>query len=117
MDEPGRTNRRSIEARELTVSVGRFEQLLQLVVQTLGDPEPYSDLFDIWYFWHFPSFWADFSQTNFSSSCIIVHYIKSDNQFPSISQNNLIAEAPSHPLLNLPFNSTDFCQKWYIRME
>ena len=37
---------------------------------------------------YFCSFWADFSQTTFTSSCKIVHFIKSDNQFPSISQNN-----------------------------
>ena len=53
--------------------------------------------------WYFRSFWTDISQTNFISSCEIIHFVKSDNQFPFISQNNLIAEAPSNPLLILAF--------------
>ena len=102
MGEPGRTNRRSTEAREAhgarvsVHAVGRFEQLLQFVVLTLGDPWVLLGSILLGIF--------RVSQTDFTSSCIIVHYIKSDNQFPSISQNNQIAEAPSHPLLNLPFN-------------
>ena len=50
------------------------------------------------------SFWTDFSQTNFIFSCKIINFIKPDNQFPFISQNNKIAEAPSNPLPILPFN-------------
>ena len=32
----------------------------------------------------------------------MIHFIKSDNQFQFILQN-LIAQTPSNPLLNLPF--------------
>ena len=52
--------------------------------------------------WYFVSFWANFYQTKRTSFCKIIHFVKSDNQFPSISPNDSIGEAPSHPLLNLP---------------
>ena len=69
-----------------------FERLLQLRVLKREDPcallgSIFLDIFAV--------SGPIFLKTNFTSSCIIVHYIKSDNQ---------IAEAPSHPLLNLPFN-------------
>ena len=37
-----------------------------------------------------------------TSSCKIIHFIKSDNQFHFILKNNQTAEAPSNPLLNPP---------------
>ena len=97
----------SLANRGATASVGKFERLLQLVLLRLGVPRA---LFRMYVSWYFRSFWANFSQTYLTSSCKIVHFIKSDNQFPSISQNNWIAEAPSHPLLNLPFK----CFHWIV---
>ena len=43
-----------------------------------------------------------------------MHFIKSDNQFPSISQYNYIAEAPFHPLLNVPFIDISLTNKLYF---
>ena len=52
-------------------------------------------------------------QTNFISSCKITHFMKSDNQFPFISQNNKIAEAPSNQLsMNLPFKLDLYAGIW-----
>ena len=44
-----------------------------------------------------------FSQTNFVFCCKIIYFIESDNQFSFISHSNEIAQAPSNPLLILPF--------------
>ena len=82
----------SLANHNVRVSVGKFEQLLQLLLQ---DVEILARFTRIYISWYFPSFWANFSQTNFTFSCKIIHFIKSDNQFPSILQNNQIAEAPS----------------------
>ena len=47
-----------------------------------------SQFTQIYISWYFCNFWADFCQTNFMSSCRMIHFIKSDNQFPFIWQNN-----------------------------
>ena len=92
-------------------SIGKFERLLQLVLLRLRDPQA---LFGCMFLDIFAVSGPIFLQANFTSSCKIVHFIKSDNQFPSISRNNQIAEAPSHPLLNLPFNHTWF--RWPLKI-
>ena len=97
MGEPGQTivghiaavDRGSLANHGARVSVGRFEQLNITIscTKTRGSLHFNTQIYISWYF---RSFWADFSQTNFTSSRIRVHYMymKSDNQFPSISQNN-----------------------------
>ena len=61
------------------VSVGKFEPLLQLLLLRHRDPRAllgslFLDIFAV--------------SNQLTSSYKIVHYIKSDNQFPSILQNN-----------------------------
>ena len=67
------------------VSVGKFERLFTITSTKTWRSSCFSRISVSWYFC---SFWADFSQTNFISSCKTIHFIKFDNQFPSILQNN-----------------------------